>query len=66
MKLWNWESGRQEAGYEKLFVFGCKWPIPFDFYILRFGEGAEIQSHTDTVATGNHYLLNVVIKKKDL
>ena len=63
MKLWRWEKGRQETGYEKFFVLGSKWPIPFDFYILRFKEGAEIPPHTDKVTAGNHYRLNVVIKK---
>ena len=63
MKLWRWEKGRQNSGYEKFFVLGSKWPIPFDFYILRFKEGTEIPPHTDTVSAGEHYRLNIVLKK---
>lgn len=63
MKLWTWEQGRQKTGYEKLFLLGSKWPIPFDVYLLRFKEGAEIPPHTDTVVSGKHYRVNVVIKK---
>jgi hypothetical protein len=39
------------------------WPLPFDVYILRFPEGAEIPAHTDPVAKGRHYRCNIVVKR---
>ena len=39
------------------------WPLPFDAYILRFREGAEIPPHTDPVAQGRHYRCNIVLKR---
>lgn len=63
MRLWQWEEGRQRTGYDKLFIAGSNWPIPFDCYLLRFKAGAEIPPHTDQVKTGKHYRLNIVIKK---
>ena len=42
-----------------------KWPLPFDLYILRFGEGSEILPHKDKVSTGNHHRVNVVLKSAE-
>ena len=64
MKKWQWQNGRQNSGYDKFFVIGARWPIAFDLYILRFRTGANIPPHTDKVASGKHYRLNIVIKKR--
>lgn len=37
--------------------------LPFDCYLLRFREGAEIPEHTDPVDDRRHFRLNVVLKK---
>lgn len=61
-KLWRWQRGRQQSGYEKMLLCGALWPIKFDIYWLKFPEGSEIIAHTDKVATGKHYRLNIVLK----
>ena len=43
-------------------MLGTKWPIPCDIYLLRFREGAEISSHTDSVTSGEHHRLNIIIR----
>jgi len=40
-----------------------RWPLPFDVYLLRFPQGAEIPPHTDPVTGGRHFRLNVVLKR---
>ena len=59
----RWRRGRQQTGYDKMLVVQSLWPLPFDVYILRFCEGAEIPPHTDPVATGRHYRCNIVLKR---
>lgn len=44
-----------------LLLTGC-WPLPFDSYLIRYAEGSEILPHTDPVAEGRHYRLNLVLK----
>lgn len=61
-KLYRWEKGRQNTGYEKMLLGFAFWPIPFDVYLLKFSEGQEIPPHTDNVDKGNHYRLNFVLK----
>ncbi len=61
-KLFRWEKGRQNTGYDKMLVGGGFWPNPFDLYLLRFEEGQEIPPHTDKVDGGEHYRLNIVLK----
>lgn len=39
-----------------------RWPLPFDMYVLRFPQGAEIAPHTDPVSAGRHYRMNIVLK----
>lgn len=60
--LFRWERGRQKTGYDKMLLCGAYWPIKFDMYLLRFPEGSEIPAHTDTVETGKHFRLNIIIK----
>ncbi|MFQ3251552.1 MAG: hypothetical protein ACI9O6_003402 [Glaciecola sp.] len=65
-KLFRWERGRQKSGYDKMLLCGAMWPIKFDTYLLKFAEGSEIKAHTDKVASGKHYRLNIVIKNADV
>lgn len=66
MKLWRWEYGRQNTGYKKLLLLRSKWLLKFDCYILKFSEGVEIPAHIDTVDSGRHYRLNVILKSASL
>lgn len=59
----RWQKGRQQSGYDKMLLAQSMWPLPFDLYILRFPQGAEIAPHTDPVSFGRHYRLNIVIKR---
>jgi hypothetical protein len=58
----RWQKGRQGTGYDKMLLLTAPWPVPFDSYLLRYPEGSEVPSHTDPVATGRHYRLNVILK----
>ena len=40
-----------------------RFPRPFDLYLLRFAEGAEVPPHKDPVSEGEHHRLNLVLKK---
>lgn len=61
-KLFRWERGRQLSGYDKMLLCGATRPLKFDMYLLKFPEGSEIPAHTDPVANGQHYRLNIVLK----
>lgn len=61
--LFRWQRGRQASGYDKMLFLKLPWPLPCDAYLLRFPPGSEIQAHTDPVASGRHYRLNIVIRK---
>lgn len=61
MKLWRWDKGRQDTGYEKSFIAGLKWPLCFDLYLLRLKKGAFIHPHVDKVNSGRHYRLNIIL-----
>jgi hypothetical protein len=58
----RWQRGRQQSGYDKMLLLQALWPLPFDIYVLRFPQGAEIPPHTDPVALGRHYRCNIVLK----
>lgn len=60
--LFRWQRGRQNSGYEKMLICGAIWPMKFDVYILKFPQGSEVKPHTDTVKSGKHYRLNIVLK----
>ena len=62
-KVLRWEIGRQKSGYDKMLLLTGTVPVPFDMYVLRFPIESEIKEHTDKVEEGNHYRLNVIIKK---
>lgn len=61
--MFKWEAGRQQSGYDKMLLAQNPYLIPFDCYILRFKEGAEIAPHTDPVDDKAHHRVNIVIKK---
>ena len=61
--LFRWKNGRQETGYEKMFLGGSHWPFKFDMYLLKFSEGSEIPEHKDEVSGGRHYRFNIILKK---
>lgn len=61
-RLFRWQKGRQNTGYDKMLVGGGVWPCPFDIYLLRFREGQGIPPHVDKVDRGEHYRLNIVLK----
>lgn len=58
----RWQRGRQGTGYDKMLLLTARWPLPFDSYLIRYPEGAEIPPHTDPVKAGRHYRLNLVLK----
>ena len=64
-KLFRWQKGRQNTGYDKMLVGGGLWPYPFDVYILRFREGQEIPPHVDKVDRSEHYRLNIILKASE-
>ena len=61
-KLFRWERGRQNTGYDKMLLCGATWPIRFDTYLLKFPTGSEVPPHTDKVQSAKHYRLNIVLK----
>ncbi|MFZ6844949.1 2OG-Fe(II) oxygenase [Undibacterium sp. RuTC16W] len=61
-KAFRWQRGRQGTGYDKMLLLTAPWPLPFDSYIIRYPEGAEIPPHTDPVQNGRHYRLNLILK----
>ena len=62
-KCFRWQVGRQKSGYDKMLLLTGKIPVPFDVYILRFPVESEILEHVDAVESGDHYRLNIIIKK---
>ena len=60
-RLFRWQGGRQNTGYEKMLLCSTRWPVKFDLYILKFNLGSEIFPHIDSVAFGKHYRLNIVL-----
>ena len=63
MKYFTWENGRQETGYSKMCIVSTRFPIGWDFYILKYSVGSEIPAHTDPVSDRNHYRLNIIVRK---
>lgn len=61
-KLFKWEKGRQNSGYEKMLLCRSLWPIKLDLYLLRFKKGAAIKTHTDPVEAGKHFRINFILK----
>lgn len=64
MRKWlKWEIGRQKSGYDKMLLATGLWPLPFDFYVLRFPTGSKIEPHVDEVQEKKHFRLNIVMIK---
>lgn len=63
MKNFRWEKGRQDSRYSKMLIATAKFPVPWDFYILKYPVGSEIKEHVDPVSDRCHYRLNIIIKK---
>jgi hypothetical protein len=61
-QAFRWQRGRQGTGYDKMLLLTAPWPVPFDSYLIRYPEGSEIPPHTDPVAAGRHYRLNIILK----
>ena len=61
--MFDWESGRQNSGYDKIKLLESKRFFKFDVYLLKFPVGSKIAPHIDTVDDGNHYRLNIILKK---
>jgi hypothetical protein len=61
-QMFRWQRGRQGSGYDKMLLLTAPWPLPFDCYLIRYPDGSEIPPHTDPVAAGRHYRLNVILK----
>ena len=62
--MWlRWVRGRQETGYDKMLLLATPFPVRLDAYLLRYPQGSQIPPHTDPVAAGRHYRLNVVVRQ---
>jgi hypothetical protein len=44
-----------------MLLVATPFPVPLDAYVLRYPQGSEIPPHTDPVAAGRHYRLNIVV-----
>ena len=61
-QAFRWQRGRQGTGYDKMLLLTAPWPLPLVSYLIRYPEGSEIPPHTDPVASGRHYRINVILK----
>lgn len=62
----KWVKGRQGSGYDKLKIISCNTLFHFDIYLIRFINGSYIPAHKDPVKYGEHYRINIILKKPDL
>lgn len=61
MKLFQWEKGRQNSGYNKMPLFLSE-KLKCDFYLLKFPVGCSVPTHTDPVKDGfDHYRINFTL-----
>lgn len=58
----KWNSGRQRSGYKTIKLFESK-KLLCDAYLIYYPKGSAIASHFDKVIFGNHYRLNLTLKK---
>lgn len=58
MRLFRWNQGRQQTGYE---VFPFVMLKRFDFYLLRYRSGVGIPDHRDPAPGFRHFRLNWII-----
>lgn len=65
-QAFRWQKGRQGTGYDKMLILHSFIPLPFDIYIIRYYVGSFIPPHVDKVDFGEHYRLNIILKKSKL
>ena len=58
-RIFRWQRGRQESGYDKLLLVGGR---RFDAYLLRFPSGSYLPPHTDELDDAGHLRLNLVLR----
>ena len=59
----KWVEGRAGTGYFKFKLLESK-RFKFDAYLLKYGKGAWIPTHTDPAIAGyRHYRLNICLKR---
>jgi hypothetical protein len=58
----KWQAGRQNGSYKKIKLLESKL-FAFDCYLLYYPVDSAISSHVDEVQLGNHYRLNIELKK---
>ena len=62
--LFRWERGRQGGGYKKMLLMCSQWPMPFDWYLIKFPRGSFIDEHLDEVEGDfKHWRLNITLKR---
>ena len=59
----RWKKGRENTGYEQLLLFINPFVIPFNCWLLRFPEGSHLPPHRDTLRSGRHFRLNIIVKR---
>lgn len=61
MKLWQWQTGRQQGcEYKKFPLWYFRlWKFGFDAYILRYEANQTLPEHRDQVIDGEHWRLNI-------
>lgn len=62
-KWLRWQKGRQHSGYDKMLLLQNHLGLKCDAYFLRFPVGSMIPPHQDQVQQGQHFRLNIIIKK---
>lgn len=64
MKLWKWQSGRQqEVTYHKFPLWYFRiWKFGFDAYILKYEPNTLLPLHKDPIINGKHWRLNIKLK----
>lgn len=64
LRRWlRWQPCRDYGGCYRMLLLASPLPIPFDCYLFRFLDGAEIPPHRDPVPSGRHYRLNIILKQ---
>jgi hypothetical protein len=62
----KWQEGRQKSGYMKMLLLTSHVPLPFDVYLLKYEKDSFVLPHTDEVESGQHYRLNIILRKAKL
>jgi hypothetical protein len=62
MRLFRWNLGRRESGYE-IFPIIYSEMMGIDLYLIRFKTGSYVRQHIDECGSGRTFRLNVIIRK---